>query len=181
MLTIAGLIAHRPGDDSCAVTVACNHTAHALHERKFPIRIIGQRAILVILHTVAFDVGFIHHIQAEFRAKLIPRIIIRIVAVAHTVQIELLHQLNIVYHGSYADGASFVRIVFVTVHSLKEHRFSVNHLHAVAHLHRAETKKLGERLQRLSLCIEGADYQCIGIRRFGIPGTCIRENLLLAK
>ena len=36
-------------------------------------------------------------IKSEFCAKLVPRIVVRVVAVAYTVQVELLHQLDVVY------------------------------------------------------------------------------------
>ena len=102
-------------------------------------------------------------------------------AVAHAVQVELLHQLDVVYHGSYADGAPFDGFVLVAVHSLEEDGPAVNHLHAVHHFHGTEAEKVRKGFQRFPLCIKGADYQRVGVRCFGIPGSCIREHLLLGK
>ena len=102
-------------------------------------------------------------------------------AVAHPVQVELLHQLDVVYHGSYADGAPLDGFVLVAVHPLEEDGLAVNQLHAVHHFHGTEAEKMRKGFQRFSLCVEGADYQRVGVRRFGIPGACIREDLLLGK
>ena len=181
VLAVARLVAHGPSHDGGVVTVARNHTAHPLHERHLPVGVVGKGLIFVEHHAMALDVGFVYHIESEFRAKLVPRIVVRVVAVAYTVQVELLHQLDVVYHGSYADGAPFDGFVLVAVHSLEEDGPAVNHLHAVHHFYGAETEKMRERFQRSALCVEGVDYQRVGIRRFGIPGACIREHLLLGK
>ena len=112
----------------------------------------------MIHHAMTFDVGFIHHVQTEFGAKLVPGRVVWIVTVAYTVQVELFHQLNIMYHGSDTDSAPFVWIVLVTVYSFKQYCFPVDHLHSVAHFYRAETKKVSERFKWFSLGVEGADY-----------------------
>ena len=181
VLAVARLVAHRPGDDGGVVAVACNHAAHALHERHLPVGIVGKGLILVEHHAMALDVGFVYHIKSEFCAKLVPRIVVRVVAVAYTVQVELLHQLDVVYHGPHGDGTSIVRVVLVTVHPLEEDGLAVNHLHAVHHFHGTETEKVRKGFLRFPLCIKGADYQRVGVRCFGIPGSCIREHLLLGK
>ena len=62
VFAIARFISHRPCDDGGAVTVAGYHAAHALHERQFPIGIVGEGFVFVEHHSMAFDVGFVHHI-----------------------------------------------------------------------------------------------------------------------
>ena len=181
VLAVARLVAHGPSHDGGVVTVARNHTAHPLHERHLPVGVVGKGLIFVEHHAMALDVGFVYHIESEFRAKLVPRIVVRVVAVAYTVQVELLHQLDVVYHGPHGDGTSLVRVVLVTVHPLEEDGLAVNHLHAVHHFHGTEAEKVCKGFQRFPLCVKGADYQRVGVRCFGIPGACIREDLLLGK
>ena len=74
-----------------------------------------------------------------------------------------------------------MRVVLVTVHPLEEDGLAVNHLHAVHHFHGTEAKKVRKGFLRFPLCIKGTDYQRVGVRCFGIPGSCIREHLLLGK
>ncbi len=42
VLAVARLVAHGPSHDGRVVAVACNHTAHPLHERHLPVGIVAR-------------------------------------------------------------------------------------------------------------------------------------------
>ena len=64
----------------------------------FLVRWIFCQSLFLIAHSVRFDVGFGYHIDAIFVAQLIPEVIIRIMAGAYGVKVELFHDLDILNH-----------------------------------------------------------------------------------
>ena len=57
----------------------------------------GQR-LFAVTHSVGFDVGFGYDINTVFVAEVIPEIVVRIVAGSHRVDVELLHNLDVLNH-----------------------------------------------------------------------------------
>ena len=85
-----------------------------------------------------------------FRSEVIPGGVVGVVAVAHAVEVVQLHQADILQHGGYTDGAAGVGIVFVAVDAAEEHCLSVDELHAVLHLHGAESEAVDRKSTRLN-------------------------------
>jgi hypothetical protein len=74
---------------------------------------------------VGFDVGLIDEIQPIAVTQIIPAGIVRVMAGADGVDVELFHQLDIADHGFDRQGVSGVWIVFVAVDSFDQDRHSV--------------------------------------------------------
>ena len=74
---------------------------------------------------MGFDIGFVHHVQAEAVTQLVERRLVRIVRAAHGIEVVLLHQHQVlahIFHGFKVTGG---RIVFVFVNTTDHQRFAV--------------------------------------------------------
>ena len=74
---------------------------------------------------MAFDVCLSSNVDTIFIAKVIPARIVRIVACTVSIDIKLLHHLNVLNHSFVCNVVTLVRIYFVTVHTLDKYRLSV--------------------------------------------------------
>ncbi len=75
---------------------------------------------------MALDVGLGHHVDAVAVAEVIPFVSVGVVACAHGVEVEFLHDLDVLKHALAAHVVSAVGIEFVTVGALEEHRLAVD-------------------------------------------------------
>ena len=91
----------------------------------FESRVLGQ-GLLFVTHTVRLNVRLADDIEAVTVAEFVPKRVIRIVTGTYCIDIQLLHYLEVANHISLADHISLVRIHFVTVHALDEHRLAVD-------------------------------------------------------
>ena len=87
--------------------------------------VLGER-LLVIAHTVTFEIRLCRKIDSVFVAEVIPTGIIRIVTSTYSIDIQLFHYLNILNHTLYRDDIATIRIKLMTVRSLNQDRLSVN-------------------------------------------------------
>ena len=93
----SGFVAEAPDDDRRMVDVPLDRTLGAFHVGLLIGGLLRQR-LRAIAHAMGLDVAFGDHIQAVFVAKLIPTGVIRIVAGAHRIDIEALHNRDIADH-----------------------------------------------------------------------------------
>ena len=92
---------------------------------------------------MAFDVGFGHYVEAILVAKFIPEVVVRVMRSAYGIQVELLHDLDVLNHAFRGDDITSVGIQFVTVGTLDEDWLSVNQQLGVLHFHLAEAYLYG--------------------------------------
>ena len=88
---------------------------------------------------MTFDVGFGYYVDTILVTKFIPKVVVRIVASTYGVQVELLHNLNVLNHAFFRDNITAVRIQFMTVGSFEENRLAVYQYLGVLQFHLAET------------------------------------------
>jgi len=75
---------------------------------------------------MGLNVGLIHDVQAVSVAQLIPDAVIGIVAGAHSVEVVLLHQADVLHHGSDRQRLGHALIVLVAVHALDQDPLAVD-------------------------------------------------------
>ena len=95
--TVARLIAQRPHDDGGVVLIGNDVALLALDMGEGKGFVLGK-GLLAIAHTVALEVRLCRQVDAILVAEVIPAGIVRIVAGAHGVDVELLHDLDILNH-----------------------------------------------------------------------------------
>ena len=95
--TVSGFVTQRPEDDARVVETALYVALVAFQMRFLIRRILGQRGFL-IAHTVRFYVGFCHYIDTVFITEFIPVIVIGVVTGTDRIQVELLHDLDVLEH-----------------------------------------------------------------------------------
>ncbi len=114
---VAGFVAERPNDDGGVVLGAFIHAFAAVEMGRHPGGVLGQR-LLAVTHAVRFYVGLVYYVKAILVAQLIPTAGLRIVAVAHRVDVVLLHYLYIFEHQLFAHIVTCQRRVLVAVGAL---------------------------------------------------------------
>ena len=159
---VAGFIAQGPDDDGRVVVAALDIALVALHMRKGIVVALGKGPV-AITHTVGLDVGLGHHIDAVLVAEVIPVVVIRIVAGTHRIEVELLHDLDVLLHTGAGDYVTSVRIQLVAVGALDEDGLAVDEQLGVLDLDLAETDVHGDRLAR------GGRLEGIEVRGLGRP------------
>ena len=165
--TRTGLVAQRPDDDRGVVAVALDHAAVALQVRLGEGRNARQRELLVA-HAVRLDVGLVDDIDAVAVAELVPLRVVGIVRRAHGVDVELLHDADILQHPLAAHDVPRQRVDLVAVDALDEHGLSVDEQLSAADLRRAEADRAGHGLGGLA-AVADRDFERIEVGRLGRP------------
>ena len=112
--TIAGLIAQTPHDDRGMVFEGMYVAILTLQMSLLEVGALSQR-MLAIAHAVALKVRLGSEIDTILVAEVIPAGIIRIVAGAHGIDVQLLHDLDVLDHALYRDDITTVGIELMTV------------------------------------------------------------------
>ena len=98
--TVTSLVTQAPEDDG-GVVLEGHHVADVTLQMSLGEGgVLGQRT-LTVAHTVALDVGLGHYVETILVAQLIPAGIVGIVAGAHSIDVEFLHDLDILNHALY--------------------------------------------------------------------------------
>ena len=79
------------------IETALHITLVALQMR-FLVGSILCQGLVTVSHSVRLDVSLSHHIDSILVAQIIPEIIIRIMAGTHSIDVETLHDLNVLNH-----------------------------------------------------------------------------------
>ena len=159
VLAIACLIAQRPEDDAGVIEVALHVALVALHVGFLIVGTLSQCSF-AIAHAMTLDVGFCHHIDAILVAQIIPVVVVWIVRGAHSVDVKLLHDLDVLQHALLRHHVATVWIQFMTVGSLEEHGLSVHQHLCILDFYLAEAHLDGDHLQHLST-LHQLGTQCI--------------------
>jgi len=85
---------------------------------KGPFRTVGQRNILVITHTVGFNIGLIDEVQAILVAQFVPSLGLRIMGSPDGIDIMRLHGQDIELHRGLIHHVSFIGMMLVHVDPL---------------------------------------------------------------
>ena len=109
---------------------------------------LGQR-LRLIAHTVTLQVGLSRQVDAILIAQVIPTGIVWIVAGTHGIDIQLLHDLDILDHALHRDDVAAVGIKFMTVGTLDEDRLTVDKQLAALDFNMAEAYLLSDNLKHI--------------------------------
>ena len=94
---IAGLIAQRPEDDARIVEVA-GHVTLVAFDVSLQVRWVLGQGLLAIAHAVALHIGLGHQVDAVLVAQLVPLSVVGVVASAHGIDVQFLHDADILNH-----------------------------------------------------------------------------------
>ena len=97
----------------------------ALHVHQFKVLVLGQ-CLVAVTHSVALKVGLSRHVDTILVTKVIPTGIIRIVAGTYGINVQLLHDFNVLNHARYGYHVTTVWIQFMTVGTLNEDGLAVD-------------------------------------------------------
>ncbi len=117
----AGFISEGPEQDGGVVAVAENHSDRPGHIGMDPHGIVGECAF----DSMRFEICFVHQVEAEFVAQVIPAGIVRIVAGTDGVEIELFHRENIAAHIVFRQGPASFGVELVAVDATEHEALAV--------------------------------------------------------
>ena len=165
--SVDGFIAHRPCDDAGMVEVYRYVVLVALHDLFGKLRFLGLRSV-IIAESVALLVGLGAQVDAVFVAQVVPHGVVGIVAGSHGVDVEPLHNLQILYHPLPAHHIASVGIHLMPVGTLYIDGLTVHEQLSVAYLHAAESHPLphhldgGIRCLVVDFCHKGVQIGSLG-------------------
>ena len=116
-------------------------TDHAAYTRKVSIaknRVVSE-SLLAIAHAVRLNIGLVNHIKSIFVAEGVPERVVWIVACSYSIDIQLFHDKNILYHVGLGNHISLVGIEFMTVCTFEQNGLAVDKELIADNLHVAET------------------------------------------
>ena len=97
-------------------------------------------------------------------------------ACAHSIDVVLLHQQNVLLHPLGTHHISAVGVNLMPVDPLYQYRLAIDQKLAVFYLHLPETHFQGNALQGLSLAVFQGGYQGVEIRCLGSPCVYILDD-----
>ena len=124
-VAVSGLVAKRPDRNRRMVAVELDLAAVALDYRVLPL-LEETEPLVPVSGLVRLYVRLGDHVDSVAVAEVVPEVVVRIVARAHRVDVELLEERDVLHHVRERDGASVVRIRLVAVHALELHGHSVD-------------------------------------------------------
>ena len=139
----------------------------ALHVHQFKVLVLGQRP-LTITHTVTLQIGLGSEVDAVLVAQVIPAGVVGIVTRTYRIDVQLLHNLDVLNHALYRDDIAAVRIQLVAVGTLDEDGLTVEEQLASFDFDMAEAYTLAYHLQHL-VALAGSDVECIQVGRLCRP------------
>ena len=151
--TVASLISQRPHDDARMVLIGDHVTLLALDMCLGKGLVLGK-GLLTIAHTMALDVGLCRQIDTIFVAEVVPTGIVGIVASTYGIDIELLHDLDILNHTLHRNDVAAIGIQFVTVGTLDEDGLTIDQQLTTLDLDMAEAHLLADNLQHFATLTE---------------------------
>ena len=85
-----------------------------LQVSQFVVLTLGQRSF-AITHTMTLEVRLSREVDAILVAEVIPTGIIGIVAGAYSIDIQILHDLDVLNHALHGDDIATIWVEFMTV------------------------------------------------------------------
>ena len=176
IFTVSCLIAERPEYYRRVVFVNLHIVGVTRHVRILVCRILGNTEIR-IHHPVGLHVGLRHHVKPVFVTEIVPIRIVRIMACPYGIDVELLHQTDILLHVFLRYEITTVRIHFMPVHAFEEYRLPVHQHVAAVQLDTAETDVLPYCFNLTSVAVIQGEQRFIKVRGLGIPLEYVFENI----
>ena len=171
VLPVAGLVAKAPDDDGRMVAVSAHHPFDTVCYLLVVQRVLGDCAIPVA-ESVSLVVRFVDDIEAIFIAQLVPVRVVRVVAGAHRVDVQLLHYPDVAEHVLLGDDVGSVRVHLVAVHAFDEDRLPVDIEQFAIDPDSAETRRQTRRSTGFPpVC--GVDLYIVEVRCLRAPKTYI--------
>lgn len=133
--TVAGFVAERPKDDRRVIFVADDHTLGAVE----PGQGVAGFAAKIIVEIMGLGVGLVDNVEAVFVAKVEPTGIVGIMRGADGVEVELLHQGDVLDEGFVGDGFAKIGVVIVAVDAFDEDALTIDQKVAFSHFDVAKT------------------------------------------
>ena len=141
------------------IEITLNHSPDPFEMRLLIIGVMSKR-LFAIAHSVRLDIRFIYHIKSIFVAERIPERVVRVMACPYSIDIELLHDHDILDHIRLAHDISLIWIHLVTVGTLDQDRLAVHEKLTVLNGHIPETYvHLGHFCQ--TVLVIGEHFQAI--------------------
>ena len=97
VLSVAGLVAKTPDDDGRVVAVTAHHPLDTVRYLLVVQRILCDRT-LAVAESVSLVVSLVDDVETIFVTQLVPVRIVRVVAGAHRVDVQLLHYTDVAEH-----------------------------------------------------------------------------------
>ena len=133
------------------VLVALDHPARPVQMGGLPLGLIGQGLVRIEAHAVGFDIGLVDEIEPVSVAEFVPPRDVGIMARPDGVDVEPLHQPDVLDHKLFADDLGVSGVVFVPVHAADADRNAVDPQKAVPDLHVPESGFAGDGFNRPAL------------------------------
>ena len=150
------------------VVVAVHHPLVALQVRLEEIPAFRE-SLLLVSHSVALDVAFIHDIESVFVAEVKPNGIVGIMARPYCINVKRLENPDIAQHLFPRNIVAIVGREFVAVDAFDENWLSVDEQLGFLNLDRAEAETKGCAFGNDALLVLRDHLQGIQIRRFSRP------------
>ena len=165
--TITSFITQRPEDDTWVVETTLYVALVTFHVCLSIVSTFSQ-SLFTITQTVRFDIGFSYHIDTILVTKFIEEVVVWIVASTYSVEVELLHDLDVLNHSFTRYVITSIWIQFMTVSTLEQYRLAVNQQLCVLDFNLTETYILWNNFQHLVASLQ-CSTQCIEVRSFSSP------------
>ena len=149
----------------------------ALQNLLSKLRLLGS-SIVAILEAVALLVGFGCYINTIFITKVVPYRVVRIVASANGIDVQALHNLDILNHALARNYITSVRVHLMTVCTLDVDRLTVYEELSILDFNLAEAHLLRNYLNDVALLIFHCSNESVEIRVFGAPLLHVLEHEL---
>ena len=121
---------------------------------------------------MALDIGLIDDVEPVAVAEVIPAGVVGVVATAHSINIEALHQEDVFEHERGADRAPRVGVVLMAIHPFDLHGHAIDRKDPAFPLDLAKAKAGGGGLLYLPVFVFERDHHGVEIR--GLSGPLLR-------
>ncbi|GJC98785.1 hypothetical protein ColKHC_07611 [Colletotrichum higginsianum] len=115
---VEGLVAEGPQDDGGVVLVALDHLPRAVLVGLAPVWVVGGPVAGVVAEdaeAVALEIGLVEDPDAELVSQVVQARVVDVVGGADAVDVEMLHQQQVVLEELIGHGAARVRVMLVAV------------------------------------------------------------------
>ena len=146
--TVTSLVTQAPHNNAGVVLIGNHVTLLTLNVSLLKIRTDSQ-CLLIVTHTMALQVALSSQVDTILIAQVIPTWIVGIVTGTHSIDVQLLHNLDILNHAIHAHDVATIRIQFVAVGTLNQDSLTVHQQLSALNLNMAETNLLLDNLKCL--------------------------------
>ena len=93
------------------------------------------QGVAAIAYAVRFEISLVHQVDTILVAEVVPHRVVRVVRGAYCVEVELLEQLQILYHSLAAHDVALQRVCLVAVYALDEDCLAIDEQLSILNLH----------------------------------------------